>query len=206
VIVALNMSGSSSDMEVVQKELPPASPEDAESSELGSKLTSECPPPPFYYKLFANANTDVYGNDILPPRIEDLDTSGLDEGTKGGTTSSAEEMRLLAIQKKLYGGTTSQVRKVYTYNGDKDYKLSLKQGVNKILQESLTLASDVPNKEAPEVLVLRLNEALQDIHTTLGEYRMHEARENLIAMREREIEGLEELSQKMENLAAQELT
>ena len=171
------------------------------SSDMHNKLTAECPPPPFYYKQFADSHTCINGKEIEPPVLTSVDVSSL-ENTEGLEHLDGETLQRLALQKCVYGGTVNHLRKLYTYNAQTDYKLNLKQAVNKILTVSLEMASDVPPQQAPEVASLRLAEALQHIHTLLGEYRTHEARENLIALRNKEIEHLLKLAEQMESLAA----
>ena len=81
-----------------------------------------------------------------------------------------------------------------------DYKGMLKEKLDKVMKVSVRAASDVPPSRGAEQTIIALNETLTEMHTLLGEYRAHEARENLIAIRKREIARMEELKAEMQNL------
>ena len=185
--------------------VPESEPVDSSAAEGESipKLTSECPPPPFYYKLFSSAHKDIHGEPVAPPRLQDLDTTGLeaeDVAQAQGPLAAADALQRLALRKKLYGGTVNKGHQQHQYDSRTDYKEVLLGGLEGILQVSLALASEVPPQQTPEVVVLRLHEGLQKIHDTLGQYRHHEGRERLLALRRKEIQELEELATAMDAL------
>jgi len=175
-----------------------------------SKLTSECPPPPFYYKYFASATQDNEKRTVAPPRLQDLDTTGLE--AEGGdevvvaaaaataAPLSADTLQRLALRKRLYGGTVNLGHQQHQCDNERDYKAAILSGLDSILQVSLGLASEVPPQQTPEVVVLRMHEELRKMHDLLGQYRHHEGRERLLALSRKEIQELEGLAATMDTL------
>ena len=176
---------------------------DTVTSESDSKLTSECPPPPFYYKLFRTANLGVDGKEIFPPKLVDVDVSVAEEEAIGGggvAARSGDALRCIALEKHLYGGSIFRLKRNRIYSPQTDYKSLLKENLKNVLTLALDLASNVPPPNASEVPVLALNNTLTDVHNILGEYRLHEGRENLISLRAAEIKDLQKLADDMELL------
>jgi len=181
-----------------------------EQEGMPSKITSECPPPPYYYKYFKTPTLGIDGESITPPLLSDVDISSIVNEVEGNGIENQKDVKKddneedslqrKALQKLIYGGTINHLRKYYTYNPEKDYKADLKAKLHNLLQGSLSLTSNVPPTQPPEIAMKGLDDTLQGIHDTLGEYRMHEGRENLISMREQEIHDLESLANKMEDL------
>jgi hypothetical protein len=179
-------------------------------TEQDSKLTSECPPPPCYYKLFSTASQDINGLIILPPRLSEVDVTvvGEDEAkvleagcAPNGTTVDA--IQRLALEKQLYGGSIFALKRNRVYSSQTDYKSLLKENLKTVLTVALDLTSNVPPPQSSEVAILTLNNTLTEIHNILGEYRMHEGREKLILLRTQEIQGLHKLADEMEALLVQ---
>ena len=81
-----------------------------------------------------------------------------------------------------------------------DYQGILKEKIEKVMRISIRAASDVPPSQGAEQTIIALNENLGAIHNLLGEYRAHEGRENLIALRKQEIARMEELKAEMQEL------
>jgi len=169
------------------------------SDESESHLTSECPPPPFYYKLFKTATEGVDGLPISPPRLCDVPLAAVQDEALAGLMDD-DALHRLALQKQLYGGTVQALRRNRIYSPITDYKALLKQHVQKLLTVSLELTSNVPPTHSSEVSILALNATLTEIHNVLGEYRMHEGRETLIALRKAEIIELRKLADEMQAL------
>jgi len=151
------------------------------------KVTSECPPPPFYWAL---------DRELQPPSLPD----GGDE---------AIEALLSSVDKGEYSGVVRNLRRKRKFDPAKDYKVTLLDQLQRLLDKSLAIASHVPPipipiNGAPAVAqheaLAELNEILVDMHESLGEYRTHEARETLIRVFQTELTRLEHLEKEVELL------
>lgn len=172
-------------------------------SEFRSNLTSECPPPPFYYKLFRTALEGMDGKPIVPPKLSDVNLEGITDEAFVCLMDSDARQRL-ALRKQLFGGTINMLRQHRFYSPLTDYKALLRDQVKNIMTLALDITSNVPPTQPSEVSMMSLNKALGDVHNALGEYRMHEGRESLITLRNSEIEGLQKLAEDMETLLKQQ--
>jgi hypothetical protein len=144
------------------------------------KVTSECPPPPFYWSL---------PEGTLQPPVLPEDPNAL----------------LIASE---YGGVVRGLKRARRqFDSSKDYKALLQSLLESLLQKSLSVASFIPPSIAqasgvsaidPHEALFHLNEMLVEIHALLGEYRSHEAREAIISASKEELERLLEFEKKIQ--------
>lgn len=154
----------------------------AEEQEVDATTTDECPPPPAYYKKFADADSIAK---IGPPSLDAV---------------SVEEDDLMAtIQNGVYGGLIASLGKRHSYDTNIDYRTTLKERVDGVLNASLELTNDVPPKRPIEESTNAIQASLEQVHELLGEYRHHEARSNLIKLRDLQIEELAALEKSIDN-------
>ena len=70
--------------------------------------------------------------------------------------------------------------------------------MEELLNISLELVSNVPpNPNSTDITKVALDAKLIEIHKVLGEYRAHEAREELIRLRSEEIKKLQAMEEEM---------
>lgn len=141
-----------------------------EEQENDATTTGECPPPPAYYMKFTDADSIAK---IGPPSLEAVSVDGDDLMT--------------TIQNGVYGGLIASLGKRHTYNTDINYRNTLRERVDGVLDACMELASDVPPKRPIEDSTNAIQESLEQVHELLGEYRHHEARSNLIKLRDLQI-------------------
>lgn len=145
-----------------------------------TKVTSECPPPPFYWTL---------GDDpsILKPPVLSQDVSEL-------TQSIDTE----------YGGVIRNMKRKRQFDTSIDYKTLLKSLMQTLVKKAIAIASNVPATGSNNIgsgasaaqehdALLQLQNVLVELHGTLGEYRTHEARETIILAITKELGRLQEL-------------
>jgi len=183
----------------VRFEALPATEGSSASEEPGAHLTSECPPPPFYFKLYKTASEGVDGLPIAPPKLSDVNLAAVEGEALAGLMDD-DALYRLALQKQLFGGSIQALRRNRIYSPLTDYKALLSKHVRTLLAGALDLTSNVPPTQSSEVAVMALNATLTEIHNVLGEYRMHEGRETLIALRKAEIVELQKLADEMQAL------
>lgn len=152
-----------------------------QQEELAATTTDECPPPPAYYRLFGDAEML---DKIAPPSLDSIEVA------EGETLSST-------LQKNTYGGMVGAMQKTYVYNDDVDYKETLKGQLNDVFKTCMTMVSSVPPTQPVETYTTTIQTSLEKLHDLLGEYRAHEARGNLIRLRDAQIEELKELKEKI---------
>ena len=157
-------------------EAPPEEIKGKDEQEKDVSTTDECPPPPAYYTMFTDADSIAK---IGPPSLEEINTE--------------DETLMNTIQNGVYGGLISSLQKRYVYNTDVNYHSSLKERVDGVLNACMELANDVPPSRPIEESTNAIQASLEQVHGLLGEYRHHEARSNLIKLRDAQIEDLSKL-------------
>jgi len=142
-----------------------------------AKVTSECPPPPFYWSL-ENLQTV-----LRPPAPPDGDSEAV-----------------LAAISGEYGGVVRNLQRRHKFDPLKNYQALLSDQLQRLADKALSIASHVPQIPAPVPGVVaqhealaQLNDILVEMHDTLGEYRTHEARENIIKTYKAELARLARL-------------
>jgi len=136
---------------------------------------------------------------IAPPKLSDVNLAAVEGEALAGLMDD-DALYRLALQKQLFGGSIQALRRNRIYSPLTDYKALLSKHVRTLLAGALDLTSNVPPTQSSEVAVMALNATLTEIHNVLGEYRMHEGRETLIALRKAEIVELQKLADEMQAL------
>lgn len=143
-----------------------------DASEEGARaLTDECPPPPFYWEL---------GAALQPPALSVL-----------------EEEDKQVINEGEYGGLVRVLKRKRPFDHSKDYKAELRALLKTLLDRSMLIASTAPTssqqqQQQQHEATIQLNQVLLEVHNTLGEYRVHEAREKIILACKAELHRVEE--------------
>jgi hypothetical protein len=140
--------------------------------------TAECPPPPTYFKAFVDADAV---EEIAPPSFDAVTVA------EGETLAST-------LQKGVYGGLVGSLQKQYVYDPETEYRDALKGRVDDVLQTFIELISNVPPNKPIEESTTAIQGSLERLHELLGEYRHHEARSNLIKLRDVQIQDLSALN------------
>ncbi len=149
--------------------------DDVETPE--ATTTDECPPPPSYYRRFTDL--DMLKK-IIPPSLDSVKVE------EGETLSST-------LRKNTYGGLVGQLQQAYVYNDDINYQETLKAQLNNVLKTCMNMVSSVPPTQPVETYTTAIQTSLEKLHELLGEYRAHEARGNLIRLRDTQLEELRAL-------------
>ena len=160
---------------------------EGEEEEVGMRaLTDECPPPPFYWELVEDG--------LQPPSL---------------SSNEAEDTQ--AISEREYGGLVRILKRKRPFDPSKDYKAELRSLLKTLLLRSMTIASNVPTNQSQaqrggveqHEVVAQLNETLLELHNTLGEYRIHEARETIIETFKAELHRLHDFEVTIAGVAAE---
>jgi len=138
---------------------------------LGGDLVSENPSPPFYYKYFTNVNS------LLPPPLP----------IEGSSTLSLQYNGIVASQ--LIGNKD--------YDNNKNYKNELKNLMEKLLIDSLSLVETTSSREPLRNYIENLESTINSIYICLCEYRKHEAREHLINEMNEQLYGIKQIETKL---------
>lgn len=150
--------------------------------------TDECPPPPCYYRRFKDI--DMLEK-IAPPSLDSVKVE------EGETLSST-------LRKNTYGGLVGQMQQAYVYNDDLNYKEALKEQLNGVLKTCMNMVSSVPPTQPVETYTTAIQASLEKLHELLGEYRAHEARGNLIRLRDTQLEELRALETSIQAVGNEE--
>jgi len=155
------------------------------------KVTSECPPPPFYWAI------DNLQSVLQPPPLPaNMDFDAHLAGLEGE-----------------YSGVVRTLRRTHRFDSSKNYKVVLIELLQKLLDKALSIASYVPQIPSPpqgapsavaqHEALAQLNEILVQMHDALGEYRTHEARETIIKIYKAELSRLETLESSILRVTAE---
>ena len=156
-------------------------------NENSQATTDECPPPPAYYEFFEDEGTV---SKVSPPS---LDSISIPHG----------KTLMDTVQNNVYGGLIEGLQKRYKYNLDVNYYRSLKEQVNNVLSSCMELVSDIPPKRSIDESTNDIQASLETIQHLLAEYRHHEARSNLIKLRDTQIEELKKVHQAISKVSNQ---
>ena len=145
-------------------------------------MTDECPPPPFYWEL---------GAVLQPPALSVLEEE--------------EEKDKQAINDGEYGGLVRNLKRKRPFDQSKDYKAELRALLKTLLDRSMLIASAVPTsgqqqQQQQHEATIQLNQVLLEVHNTLGEYRVHEGREKIIAACQAELDRVQEFERSLSHL------
>eukprot|EP00598_Pedospumella_elongata_P000418 CAMPEP_0184975632 /NCGR_PEP_ID=MMETSP1098-20130426/6831_1 /TAXON_ID=89044 /ORGANISM="Spumella elongata, Strain CCAP 955/1" /LENGTH=161 /DNA_ID=CAMNT_0027498395 /DNA_START=8 /DNA_END=493 /DNA_ORIENTATION=+ len=137
------------------------------ASEEISQIVEEFPPPPAYYKLFTNEFLETATAPLVPNGNPYL---------------------------KVYNGGFAHIQEnAVPYKPERDYKADIKSALKVIVDASMKLVSNnhagSNGFTSVEQNALDLRQKLGDIHELLEEYRVHEARENLITEMTEQLEN-----------------
>jgi len=156
------------------------------------KVAAECPPPPFYW---------TQGEGLEPPALP----MGM-QGEEGAAVDAAVSGE--------YGGVVRSLRRKLKFDPSKDYKMALTALLQRLADKALSIASHVPQIPPPPPGVsavaqheslAQLSEVLVELHDTLGEYRVHEARERIIGNYEAQLARLTILEASASDVVAETL-
>ncbi|KAJ1415178.1 hypothetical protein B484DRAFT_454632 [Ochromonadaceae sp. CCMP2298] len=144
------------------------------ADEVDNQIVEEFPPPPAYFKLFEKGTLEA-----PPVPLEDP-------------------------YKQAYNGCFAHIREIAgVYDPNRDYKTSLKG----LLKESMQCALKLLSYSDPALVnvdqnVVQLREKLNEVHCVLSDYRAHEAREQLCADMQGQVEGTQKLERELAEVLA----
>lgn len=143
-----------------------------------SRLVSECPPPPAYFKRFKSAS-DV--EQVVPPSVP-----------SANATLNATQQYGSIISKNL--------PPTAAYDPTKDYKVELLRSLDEIMEKSMDMFKSTSQNISYELKFVELNASISRFNQLLNEFREHEAHYKLCTLAETKLRKIIELRNTMKSL------